>query len=204
MALRLDMTISLDGFVAGPDDTPDEPMGRGGFRLFNWLDRRLDAGPSGEVYAEMLATRAVLSGRRTYEHAGRWGGDHHDGVPIIVLTHAVPDDPPPGTVVYATDVAGAAARARAAAGHGDVAVMGAGAGQALLRAGELDELQLHVVPVLLGQGRRLFDHLPAERVELELVRRLDTPETEDLALRVTHLRYRVRRAVDSGASSATS
>src|ERR1700712_1574158 len=120
MALRLDMTISLDGYVAGPDDGPDAP------------------GPSGEVYAEMLATRAVLSGRRTYEHAGRWGGDHHDGVPIVVLTHTVPDDPPPGTVVYATDVAAAAARARAAAGRGDVAVMGAGAGQALLRAGELD------------------------------------------------------------------
>jgi dihydrofolate reductase len=195
MALRLDMTVSLDGFVAGPDDTPDDPMGRGGFRLFDWLDRRLDPGPSGEAYADVLATRAVLSGRRTYEHAGRWGGDHHDGVPIIVLTHTVPDDPPPGSVVYATDVGEAAARARAAGGPGDVTVMGAGAGQALLRAGELDEVALHVVPVLLGQGRRLFDHLPAERVELELVRRTDTPETEDLARRVTHLRYRVLRAI---------
>ena len=76
--------------------------------------------------------------------------------------------------------------ARAAAGDGDVVVQGAGAAQALLRAGELDELELHVVPVLLGQGRRLFDHLPAEHVELDLVRRLTTPE-------VTHLRYRVHR-----------
>ncbi|GAA4902765.1 dihydrofolate reductase [Actinomycetospora succinea] len=204
MAIRLDTTISLDGFVAGPDDGPDHPMGRGGFRLFDWLDRRNDPGPSGEVYAETLATRAVLSGRRTYELAGRWGGDHHDGVPIIVLTHTVPDEPPPGSVVYATDVRDAAARARAAAGDGDVLVHGAGMAQALLRAGELDEMELHVVPVLLGQGRRLFDHLGAEHTELEFVRRLTTPDTEDLARRVTHLRYRIRRAVDSRDRSATS
>ena len=81
--------------------------------------------------------------------------------------------------------------------------MGAGAGQALLRIGELDEIELHVVPVLLGQGRRLFGDLPGH-VELELVRRLDSPPTEDLHRRATHLRYRVRRAVDSGAASATS
>ncbi|HWN28536.1 MAG TPA: dihydrofolate reductase family protein [Actinomycetospora sp.] len=193
MALRLDMTVSLDGYVTGPHDSPDDPLGVGGFRLFDWLDRRLDPGPAGEVYAEAMATRAVLSGRRTYEHAGRWGGDHHDGVPIVVLTHAVPDDPPPGSVEYATDPREAAARARAAAGDGDVAVMGAGAGQALLRIGELDEIELHVVPVLLGQGRRLFGDLPGH-VELEFVRRLGSPPTEDLRRRVTHLRYRVRRA----------
>ncbi|MHC1563215.1 dihydrofolate reductase family protein [Actinomycetospora sp. C-140] len=203
MAIRLDMTVSLDGFCAGPDDGPDDPMGVGGFRLFNWLDRRLDPGPAGEVFAEAMATRAVLSGRRTYELAGRWGGDHHDGVPIVVLTHAVPDEPPPGTVLYATDVHDAAARARSAAGDGDVLVHGAGAAQALLRAGELDEIELHVVPVLLGRGRRLFDHLSAEHVELELVRRLTTPDTEDRARRATHLRYRIRRAVDSRDRSAT-
>jgi dihydrofolate reductase len=192
MAVRLDMTMSLDGFVAGPDDGPDAPLGRGGFRLFNWLDRRLDPGPSGEVYAEAMATRAVLAGRRTYELAGRWNGDHHDGVPIVVLTHDIPTEPPPGSVVYTTDPGDAAARARAAAGDGDVMVHGAGAAQALLRAGELDELELHVVPVLLGSGRRLFDGASAGHVELELVRRLTTPDTEDLARRVVHLRYRVR------------
>ena len=73
-------------------------------------------------------------------------------------------------------------------------VHGAGAAQALLRAGQLDELELHLVPVLLGQGRRLFDNLPAEHIELELVRHLTTPEVEELAQRVTHLRYRVRRS----------
>src|SRR5690242_2828477 len=189
--LRLDMTVSLDGCVVGPDDSTDQPMGVGGFRLFNWLDHRLDPGANGEVFAEANATRAVISGRRTYEHAGHWQGDHHDGVPIFVLTHQVPDDQPPGSVRYVTDVREAAAQARAAAGDADVMVHGAGAAQALLRAGELDELELHVVPVLLGQGRRLFDHLPAENIELSLERCL-TPDVKDLAQHVTHMRYRVR------------
>jgi dihydrofolate reductase len=184
--IRLYMTVSLDGYVTGPGDGKDAPMGEGGFRLFNWLDRRDDPGPSGEVYAEAMATRAVVAGRRTYELADRWQGDHHDGVPVFVLTHEVPADPPPGVVQYVTEVRECAERARAAAGDADVLVHGAGAAQALLRAGELDELELHVVPVLLGQGRRLFDNLPAELVELELLRALDGPD-------VHHLRYRVQR-----------
>ena len=194
MAIRLHMSMSVDGYVVGPDDSVDEPMGVGGFRLFNWLDRRDDPGPSREVYAEVMATRAVIAGRRTYEHAGRWQGDHHDGVPVFVLTHDVPPDPPPGSVRYLTDVHEAAAQARAAAGDADVMVHGAGAAQALLRAGELDEMELHVVPVLLGQGRRLFDDLPAEHVDLELVRRLVSPDDVEPAQRVMHLRYRVRRS----------
>lgn len=192
--IRLYMTMSLDGYVAGPEDSRDAPMGHDGFRLFNWLDRRHDAGPSGQVYAESLATRAVISGRRTYEHADHWQGDHHDGVPIFVLTHEVPADPPPGSVCYVTDVRECARQARAAAGDGDVMVHGAGAAQALLRARQLDEMELHVVPVLLGQGRRLFDHLPPEHVELDLVRRLTTPHSEDPERQVMHLRYRVRHA----------
>ena len=188
--IRLYMTMSLDGYVAGPQDSVDDPMGIGGFRLFNWLDRRNDPGPNGQVNAEGQATRAIISGRRTYEHASHWHGDHHDGVPILVLTHDVPDEPPPGSVRFFTDVRECAAQAREAAGDGDAMVHGAGAAQALLRAGELDELELHVVPVLLGQGRRLFDHLPPEQVELELIRVM-TPEVEELAQRVTHLRYRV-------------
>ena len=111
------MTMSLDGYVTGPQDDADNPMGIGGFRLFNWLDLRNEAGPSGEVYAESLATRAVISGRRTYELAGHWGGDHHDGVPVFVLTHDVPDCAPPGSVHFATDVHECASQARAAAGR---------------------------------------------------------------------------------------
>ena len=190
--IRVDMTMSLDGYVAGPDDGPDAPLGAGGFRLFNWLDKRNDPGPSGEVYAEAMATRALISGRRTYELAGRWGGDHHDGVPIFVLTHDVPDETPPGTVRYVTDAAECAALARAAVGDGVAMVHGAGATQALLRAGEVDELDLHVVPVLLGRGRRLFDHLAAEHVELELVRQVPTREVDDPGQHVLHVRYRIK------------
>ena len=192
-AIRLDMTMSLDGFVVGPEDSVDEPMGIGGFRLFNWLDHRHDPGPNGQVFAESAATRAVIAGRRTYEHADRWHGDHHDGVPVFVLTHHVDEgDLPPGTVRYVTDVRECAAQARAAAGSADVVAMGAGAGRALLLGGELDEMELHVVPVLLGRGRRLFDHLPADHIELELTRRLTAPDV-DPAHQVLHLRYRIQR-----------
>jgi dihydrofolate reductase len=190
--IRLDMTVSLDGFVAGPQDGGDEPMGVGGFRLFNWLDRRHDPDENGQVFDEVMATRAVISGRRTYENAGRWNGDHHDGVPIFVLTHDVPNDPPPGSVRYVTDVRKCAEAARSAAGDGDVVAMGTGAAQALMAAGELDELELHVVPVLLGHGRRLFENLPAGQIELDLVRCL-TPRAANREQQVTHLRYRVVR-----------
>jgi dihydrofolate reductase len=190
--IRLYMTMSLDGFVVGPADSVDDPMGINGFRLFNWLDHRDDPGPNGQVVAEMLATRAMISGRRTYEHANRWNGDHHDGVPVFVLTHDPPTDPPPGSMHYVTDVDETAALARQAAGDADVMVHGAGAAQALLHANQLDEIEIHLVPVLLGQGRRLFDNLGAEPVELELMRHLEPPVT-DLEHRVMHLRYRVQR-----------
>jgi dihydrofolate reductase len=184
--LVLYMSVSLDGFIAGPDDRPGQELGRDGGRLFNWLDDRMGDGPNGQVYREALATRAVIAGRRTFELAGRWNGDHHDGVPIFVLTRHVDDgDVPPGSARFVTDVRECAELARAAAGEGAVLVHGAGAAQALLRAGELDEMEIHLVPVLLGEGRRLFDALGPGRIELEPVRVLQGRD-------VTHLRYRVR------------
>lgn len=189
--VRLYMSMSLDGYIAGPDDRPGQELGRGGGRLFNWLDDRESAGPSGQVYGEALATGAVISGRRTFELAGRWNGDHHDGVPIFVLTHRVEEgDTPPGSARFVTDVEDCVREARAAAGDRAVMVHGAAAAQALLRAGLLDELEIHLVQVLLGDGRRLFDQLGGNRTELELVRRLDDRD-------VTHLRYRVRRTEES-------
>jgi len=185
--IRLYMSMSLDGCVAGPDDRPGQELGRGGGRLFNWLDDRESDGPSGQVYREAMATGAVISGRRTFELAGRWQGDHHDGVPIFVLTHGADEgDVPPGQARFVTGVEDCARQARAAAGDRPVMVHGAGAAQSLLRAGQLDEMEIHLVPVLLGDGRRLFDHLGGERTELELVRRLEDRD-------VTHLRFRVRR-----------
>lgn len=181
--IRLYMSMSIDGYIAGPDDRPGQELGRGGGRLFNWLDDRHGDSPSGLVYREALATGAVISGRRTFELAGRWGGDHHDGVPVHVLTHHIdPADTPPGSARFFTDVDAAAEEARAAAGERDVMVHGAGAARALLGAHQLDEIEIHLVPVLLGGGRRLFGDTEAE---LELVRRLEDRD-------VLHLRYRVR------------
>jgi dihydrofolate reductase len=183
--IRLYMAMSLDGFIAGPDDRAGQELGRDGGRLFNWLDDRMSPGTNGDVFREMLATGAVISGRRTFELAGRWQGDHHDGVPIFVLTHRVDDDDePPGRARFVTDVQDCAEQARAAAGDRAVMVHGAGAAQALLRAGLLDELEIQLVQVLLGEGRRLFDALDPDHIELELVRRLEGRD-------VTHLRYRV-------------
>jgi dihydrofolate reductase len=183
--IRLYMSMSLDGFIAGPDDRPGQELGRNGGRLFNWLDDRMSPGPNGQVFNEALATGALISGRRTFELAGRWNGDHHDGVPIHVLTHHVDEgDEPPGSAKFYTDVVSCATDARAAAGDRAVMVHGAGAAQALLQAGQLDELEIHLVPVLLGAGRRLFEATGADPVELELVRRLE-------GRGVTHLRYRV-------------
>jgi dihydrofolate reductase len=186
--IRLYMSMSLDGFIAGPDDRPGQELGRGGGRLFNWLDDRMSPGVNGQVYAEAMATGAIISGRRTFELAGRWNGDHHDGVPILVLTHHVDTgDVPPGSARFYTDVATCAADARAAAGDRAVMVHGAAAAQSLLRAGQLDELEIHLVPVLLGAGRRLFEHLDGNQIELELTRRLEGRDA-------THLRYRVIRS----------
>ena len=186
--IRLYMSMSLDGCVAGPDDRPGQELGRGGGRLFNWLDDRESDGPSGQIYREALATGALISGRRTFELAGRWQGDHHDGVPIFVLTHHVDDgDVPPGHARFVTAVQDCVHQARAAAGDRAVMVHGAGAAQALLRAGLIDEMEIHLVPVLLGDGRRLFEHLGGDHIELELVRRLEDRD-------VTHLRYRVLRS----------
>jgi dihydrofolate reductase len=189
MAIRLDMTMSVDGYVVGPDDSVDAPMGDGGFRLFNWLDRRNDPGPSGQVVAESMATRAVIAGRRTFEHAGQWNGDHHDGVPIFILYRRQPaiDIGQWPLVTPVSDVASAMTQAKEAAGAKDVLVHGAGVARLALTAGVLDELELHVVPVLFGQGRRLFDGLAAEQIELERTRILEGENG------ITHLRYRVWR-----------
>ena len=127
-------------------------------------------------------------GRRTFDFAGGWAGDHHDGVPIFVLTHAAPEKPAPGSARYVTDgIESCVAQAKAVAGGRDILLHGAATAQECLRAGLLDEMELHLIPVLLGQGRRLFEDMPPDHIELELLRHLDGPG-------VQHLRYRVRSA----------
>ena len=190
------MSMSVDGFITGPDDGIEHGLGVDGERLHAWLsDGGVDPGSyrpvdtaGATVFDELMATGAVIVGRRTFEFAGGWAGDHHDGVPIFVLTHAAPDEPAPGHARYVTDgIQSCVAQAKAAAGGRDILLHGAATAQECLRAGLLDEMELSLVPVLLGQGRRLFDDLPPEHHELELRRALDGPG-------VLHLRYRVRPA----------
>jgi dihydrofolate reductase len=193
-ATVLSMSMSLDGFITGPNDGRGNGLGVDGHRLHDWLADGSDpashrpSGASGEVFDELMATGAVVVGRRTFEIAGGWSGDHHDGVPIFVLTRRPPDGGAPDwpLVTYVTDVATAMAAAKDAAGDRDVLVHGARTAQLALAGGVLDELEIHQIPVLLGQGRRLFDHLGPDHIELELARIVDAPG-------VTHLRYRVRR-----------
>ncbi|MCT2582419.1 dihydrofolate reductase family protein [Actinophytocola gossypii] len=190
--VRLYMSMSVDGFITGPEDGIEHGLGVGGERLHDWLGSGArgsgrPAGPAGgadaTVFAEAMATGAVITGRRTFDHAGHWAGDHHDGVPVFVLSRTARPDV--GHARHVADVESGVARAKAAAGDRDVLLHGASAAQAVLRAGLLDELELHLVPVLLGRGRRLFDNLPPDHVELDLVRVLDGND-------VQHLRYRVR------------
>jgi len=191
-ATVLYMSMSLDGFIAGPDDGPGNGLGDDGHRLHAWLaDGGVDpasyrpADASAVVFDEVMATGAVVVGRRTFEIAGSWNGDHHDDVPIFVLTRRPEDARAWPNVTYVTDAADAMARAKAAAGGRDVLVHGARTAQLALAAGALDELEIHQIPVLLGEGRRLFEGLGREHIELELARVIDAPG-------VTHLRYRVR------------
>jgi dihydrofolate reductase len=183
------MSMSLDGYIAGPDDFLG---GEDGHRLHNWFAPGGEwvqlSGPAAELMDELSsAAGAVVAGRRTAELMDHWGGDHQ-GLPIFVPSHR-----PPGPaarwgyplVTYVTDgIESAMAQARAAAGDRNVHVVGAYTAQRAIEAGVLDELQIHQIPVLLGRGRRLFEELPS-LVELEIVRVIDTPEA-------THIRYRVR------------
>jgi dihydrofolate reductase len=179
------MSMSLDGYIAGPNDEPENPGGDGFDRLHEWFATA--SGPAAELTGEMKSTGAVLAGRRTAEQVDHWNGDTH-GVPIVVLSHRPPDPSAANypLLTYATDgIERAMAQAKAAAGDRDVYVLGANIAQRALEAGLLDEIQVHQVPVLFGGGRRLFDVLPS-RIELEIVRVIDTPEA-------THIRYRIRR-----------
>ena len=198
------MAMSLDGFITGPEDDATNPAGINGMRLMDWLDGVDRGGDHTEegggveayrprdsnsqiVYDEALATGAIITGKRTGDFAGYWSGDHHAGMPIFVPTHQPPADNPHPRVHYVTDgIEACVEQAKTAAGGRDIMMHGAYTAQEALKAGVLDVIEIQLRPVLLGQGRRLFDRLPAEHVELDLVRTLEAPG-------VLHLRYAVRR-----------
>ncbi len=196
-ATVLYMSISLDGFIAGPNERLDNGLGDGGYRLHEWALTGADAddkdivrpaGVNGRVFDEMMSTRAVVAGRGTFEPAGGWGGDHHDGAPIFILTHHDANDLRQWPLVtYVNDITTAMTQAKEAAGDKNVLVHGAGITKLALAARALDEIELHVIPVLFGQGRRLFEGLAAEQIELERTRILEGENG------VTHMHYRIQR-----------
>jgi dihydrofolate reductase len=210
--LRLDISTSLDGFIAGPSRTVESPLGDGGLQLHEWVfglaswmeshgvDGEGATGPDDDLVREQLAQPgAVLMGRRMFSGGegaweddpmahGWWGDTPPFHMPVFVLTHHARETLVLGdtSFVFVTDgIESAYEQARAAAGDKDVAVAGgANVVQQCLRAGLLDELQMHVAPVLLGRGVRLFDG--GEDAKLEITRVVDSPA-------VTHIRYRVVR-----------
>jgi dihydrofolate reductase len=183
------MSVSLDGFIAGPNERIDNGLGDGGERLHEWFLSGELGGVNRRVMDEAMSAAAIVAGRGTFEPAGGWGGDHHDGVPIFVVARREPgiDISRWPLVTYLPDVRTAMARARDAAGDRNVLVHGAGVTRLALAAGVLDELELHVVPVLFGEGRRLFDGLPEGQIELERTRVLEGESG------ITHVHYRVVR-----------
>lgn len=208
--VALDISMSLDGFIAGPNPTLEEPLGAGGERLHEWIfglaswrEQHCESGGSrnvdDEVVAESLAaTGAVVMGRRMFSGGeGAWDGDPNaDGwwgdtppfhAPVFVVTHHArePLEMEGTTFTFVTDGSeSAVGQARAAAGDKNVLVAGgASLAQQVLGAGLLDELQIHLTPVLLGEGTRLLEHVDPE-VRLESTRVIESPA-------VTHLRFKV-------------
>jgi dihydrofolate reductase len=211
---RLDISMSLDGFVAGPNQTIDDPLGEGGMRLHEWVfglasfreHHGLEGGERNaddEIVAEQIAaTGATVMGRHMFSSGagpweddpmadGWWGDEPPFRGPVFILTHHArePVEKEGGTTfTFVTDgIESALEQARAAAGGKDVALGGgAGVAQQYLSAGLLDEVQIHLVPLLLGGGVRLFDHLEGDPVAFEATRVIASPA-------VTHLRFRLNR-----------
>jgi dihydrofolate reductase len=187
-----DISMSLDGFMTAGNQRPEEPLGEGGERLHEWAfgddprDREVLTAGAGSL-------GAVICGRRTYvDSVPWWGTDGPTGparVPVFVLCHEVPGDVPEGGVyTFVTDgIEAALKQAQSAAGDKDVTVMGgADTGRQFIKAGLLDELSIHLVPVLFGGGTRMFDDLGDGHVQLENLGSVQTAAA-------THLRFRVPR-----------
>jgi dihydrofolate reductase len=195
--------MPLDGFIAGPNDGPEHPLGENGMRLFNWygagdVEFKVPSGtmsvkvsPESAAHLQELYPRfgALVSGRRTFDLTDGWGGRHPADVPVVVVTHNVPEEwierHPDAPFTFVTEgVERAVELAREAASEKLVGVGAASIAQQCLRAGLLDEVHVDLVPFLLGGGVRLFEHLGDEPIDLEIIRVVDAPG-------VTHITYRV-------------
>lgn len=188
--VTFDISMSLDGFSTASGITPEEPLGPGGQRLTEWA-MGADPGSNELLAAALPGLGAIICGRRTYDTSlPWWKADGPTGaarVPLFVVTHRESGEVPPDNVyTFVTGgIDAALEQARAVAGGRDVAVMGgADLGRQFLRAGLLDRIGIHLVPVLFGRGQRLFDDIGPDHVQLEVERVVDTPPA-------THLVYRV-------------
>lgn len=191
------ITVSVDGFITGPDDGPGCGLGIGGERLHYWVfggpwsydspDRGQPTGIDKEWLGQVLgANGAVVTGRGTYEAAGHWGDKNPWGIPVFVLTHRPEEQPQGDEFIFVGDLVEALARARAVAGEKNAYVMGgADTIRQALSAGLVDELTIIVAPLILGKGKRLFDGFT------------DTVELEHLGVRqsrfATFIDYRVQK-----------
>jgi dihydrofolate reductase len=182
----IEMSMSLDGYIAAPNDNPQQGLGEDGMRLHNWIFD--DPSVLEQVFGDLTeGTGAVIMGRRSYDNSiEAWGDKGPLGeVPCFVVTHR-PFDPPSSVFTVVTDgIERALELAREAADDKRIGLMGANLDQQFLAAGLVDEIRIHLINVLLGGGRRLFDQLP-QRIELE---QTGLSETDG----VTHLEYRVVR-----------
>ena len=184
-----DMSMSLDGFVAAENMRVEAGLGDDGERLHDWVFKD----PTGMqmIEGEIANLGAVICGRTTYDMSiPNWGDSGPTGeahVPVIVLSHGVPDDVPEGGVyTFAGDLDTALTKARETAGEKNVSIMGADTGRQVMDAGAIDEISIHVVPVLFGSGTPLFGSGVDGHVTLELLDESDTPYAR-------HMRYRVVR-----------
>ena len=199
--VRTGHSASLDGFIAGPNDGPEAPLGEGGERILAWYsggdteyrlpgtDMVFKVSPqSAELLRETrTATGALVTGRRTFDLTNGWGGRHPLDVPVFVVTHTAAQEwvYEGSPFTFVTDgLESAVEQAKAVAGDKDVGVVGASIVQQCIRAGLLDEIHVDLVPVLLGDGVRLFEHLGTEPIELESTRVIE-------GAGVTHLTFRV-------------
>jgi dihydrofolate reductase len=191
------ITTSLDGYITGPNDGPGRGLGDGGERLHFWVfggpwsyeeePRGEATGADKELLDEAMGrVGAIVGGRNTYEAAGAWGGDNPFGVPFFIVTHRAEEAPEGAAFTFVNGLEEAIARAREAADGKDVFIMGgADVIRQALHAGLVEELSISIAPVVLGGGKRLFDHFD-ETMKLEHVRLLQSPFA-------THITYRVVR-----------
>lgn len=201
--VAVELTMSLDGFVAGPNDSPDLPLGEGGQRLFVWYSSgdtelplpgtdmvfKVSSASAGLLRRQWANVGAMVTGRRMFDIAGAWGGKPPVDGPCFVVTHEPPQAwvMPGSPYIFVTDgVESAIRQAKTAAGDKDVSVSSASIVQQCLQLGLLDEIQINLVPYLLGSGVRLFEHIGVAPIDLEITQVVPTPD-------ITHLIYRVIR-----------